>query len=95
MHPMRSRLAPNLRIPKIQFIDHMKLKKRKDQILDDSAFLRKGNKILTGGNKETKCGAETEGKVILRLTHLVIHPMYSHQILTLLWIPRSTWLAGA
>jgi hypothetical protein len=26
---------------------------------------------------ETRCGAETEGKVIQRLPHLEIHPMYS------------------
>jgi hypothetical protein len=38
----------------------MKLKK-KDQSMGDSV-LRRGNKILTGGNMETKCEAETEGK---------------------------------
>ena len=27
-------------------------------------LLRRGNKILTGGDTETKCGAETEGKTI-------------------------------
>jgi hypothetical protein len=30
-------------------------------------FFRRVNKILTGGNMETKCGAETEGKAIQRL----------------------------
>ena len=54
-------LAPKLRI---QFTDHMILKKKEDQSVDVSVLLRKGNKILTGGNTETKCGAETEGKVI-------------------------------
>jgi hypothetical protein len=39
----------------------MKLKKKKNQIVDVSVLLRKGNKILTGGNTETKCGAEIEG----------------------------------
>jgi hypothetical protein len=29
-----------------------------------SLLLRRGNKILIGGNMETKCGAETEGKGI-------------------------------
>jgi hypothetical protein len=29
---------------------------------------------------ETKCGTETEGKAILTLSHLGIHPIYSHQI---------------
>jgi hypothetical protein len=33
-------------------------------------FLERGNKILTGGNMETKCGAETEGKAIQRVPHL-------------------------
>jgi hypothetical protein len=40
-------------------------------------LLRRGNKILTGGNMETKCGAETAGKAIQRLPHLRIHPIYS------------------
>jgi hypothetical protein len=30
--------------------------------VDASVFLRRVNKILTGGNMETKCGAETKGK---------------------------------
>jgi hypothetical protein len=41
----------------------MKLKKE-DQSVDALGLLRKGNKILTGGNMETKCGAEPEGKAI-------------------------------
>jgi len=41
---------------------HMKLKKKKDQSVDALILLRRGNKIITGGNIETKCGAETEGK---------------------------------
>ena len=36
------------------------------------------------------CVAETEGKAIQRLPHLGIHPIYSHQTQTLLWMPRST-----
>jgi hypothetical protein len=40
-----------------------------------SVLLRWGNKILTGGNMETKCEAETEGKAIQRLPHLQIHPI--------------------
>jgi hypothetical protein len=54
-------LAPNFGIPKIQFTDRMKLKKE-DQSVDASVLLRRGNKILTGGNAETKRGAETKGK---------------------------------
>jgi hypothetical protein len=47
------------------------------------------NKILKGGNMETKCGAEIEGKDIQKLNHLGIHPIYSHQTQMLLWMLRS------
>jgi hypothetical protein len=66
-------------IPKIQFIDHMKPKKKEDQNVDASVHFIRVNKILTGGNMETKSGAETEGKAIKRLPHLRIHPIYSYQ----------------
>jgi hypothetical protein len=66
----------------------MKLKKKEDQSVGASV-LRRGNKILMGGNKETKCGADTEGKVIQRLPHLGIHPVNRHKTQTLLWMPRS------
>jgi hypothetical protein len=36
----------------------------------DALVLRRGNKILTGGNTERKCGTETEGKATQRLAHL-------------------------
>jgi hypothetical protein len=67
----------------------MKPKKKEDQNVDASVLLRRGNKILTRGNRETKCGAETEGKAIQRLPHLGIHPIYSHQTQTLLWMLGS------
>jgi len=35
--------------------------------MDATVLLRKGNKILTGGNMETKCGEETEGKSLTQL----------------------------
>jgi hypothetical protein len=35
-----------------------------------SVLLRRGNKILLGGNTETNFGAETEEKAIQRLPHL-------------------------
>jgi hypothetical protein len=41
--------AQKLGIPKIQFTDHMKLKKKEDQNVDVSVLLRRGSKILTGG----------------------------------------------
>ena len=67
----------------------MKLKEKEDQSVDVLVLLRRGNKILTGGNTETKCGAGTEGKAIQRLPHLGIHPIYSHQTQTVLWMPIS------
>jgi hypothetical protein len=67
----------------------MELKKKEDQSVDASLRLRRGNKILMGGNTGTKCGVETEGKAIQRLLHLGIHHIYSDQMQTLLWMPRS------
>jgi hypothetical protein len=67
----------------------MELKKKEGQSLDTPIFLRRGNKILKGGNTETKCGTETEGKTIQILLHLGIYPIYSHQTQTLLWMPGS------
>jgi len=63
----------------------MKLKK-KDQSVDASVLLRRGNKILTGGNMETKYGAETEGKAIQRLPSHIQSPNPS-----LLGIPRGLY----
>jgi hypothetical protein len=67
----------------------MKLKKKEDQSVDTSILLRRGNKIPMEGVTETKFGAETEGMTIQRLPHLGIHPIYSHQTWTLLWMPGS------
>jgi hypothetical protein len=69
----------------------MKLKMKEDQSVDAFVFFRKGNKIFTGANMETKCRAETEGKAIQSLFHQGITPIYSHQNPTLLWIPRNTY----
>jgi hypothetical protein len=41
-------LAQQLWIPKIHFTDHMKLKKKRDQNMNASVLLRRGNKIFTG-----------------------------------------------
>jgi hypothetical protein len=65
----------------------MKLKKKENQNVDASVLLTTRNKILMGGNTETKCRAETERKLIQRLTHLGIHLICSHQTQTLLWRP--------
>jgi hypothetical protein len=40
----------------------MKPKKKEDQNDDASVLLRRVNKVLTGGNMETKSGAKTEGQ---------------------------------
>ena len=59
---------------KNQFTDHIKLKK-KDQSMGALVLLRRGNKIFTGANMETKCGTENERKTIQRLSHLRPHPI--------------------
>ena len=79
-------LVQKFEIPKIQFTDHMKLKKKEEQSVDASVLLRRGNNIPTGGYIKTMCGAETEGEAIQRLPHLGIHAIYSHQPQTLLWM---------
>ena len=63
-------LAQKLRIPKMQFTDHMKFKKKEDQSVDASVLLRWRNKIFMEGYIEKKCGAVTEGKAIQRLPYL-------------------------
>ena len=63
--------------------DHMKLRKE-DQSANTLVLLRRGNRIPMGGNTESKCRTETEGKAIQRLSHLGIHPIYNYQTQTLL-----------
>jgi hypothetical protein len=53
-------------------------------------FLEGGTKYFMEGVIETKCEAETEGKTIQRLPHLVIHPINNHQTQTLLWMPTRS-----
>jgi hypothetical protein len=48
-----------LRVPKIKFTKHMKLKKKENQSI--LILLRRSNKIPMKGVTETKCEAETEG----------------------------------
>jgi len=69
-------------IPKKQLTDYMKLKKKEDQSMHALVLLRRGNKIPKGGNTETKCGEESEGKAIQRLPHLGIY---------FIWRPRHYW----
>ena len=55
-------IGPELRIPKIQITNHMKLKKKEDQSVNTWTLLRRGNKIPMEGLTETQFGAETEGR---------------------------------
>ena len=80
------------RTPKIQFTNHMKPKKKEDQNVSASVLFIRVNKILIGGNMETKCGAETERKKGNPETaYLGIHPIYSSQTQMLLWMPGSAY----
>jgi hypothetical protein len=79
--------AQKLRIPKIQFAKHMKLKKKEDQSVVTSILLRRGNKIAIKGVTETMFGAETERMTIQRLPHVGIHPINNHQTQKLLLMP--------
>ena len=72
-------LSQILRTPKIRFTGHRTLKIRKSKVWVLRFFWE--GEVSTGANMDSKCGAETEGKVIQRLPHhLRIHPKYSHQI---------------
>ena len=84
-------LDKKLRISKIQFAKHMKLKKKEDQSVDTSLLYRMGNKIPMEGVTETKFRANMEGKTIQRLPHLGIHPIYNHQTQKLLHMPGRFW----
>ena len=57
-------IAQKLRISKIQFANHIKLKKKKDQCVGSSFLLRMGNKMPMEGVTEAKFGAEMEGRTI-------------------------------
>jgi hypothetical protein len=80
-------LAQKLRIPKILFAKHKKIKKKEDQRVDTSFLLRIRNKIPMEGVSETKCGVKMKGWTIQRLPNLGIYPIISHQIQTLLHMP--------
>jgi hypothetical protein len=83
-------LAQKLRISKIQFAKHEKIKKREDQHVDASFLLRIGNKIPMKGVTETKFGAKTKGWTIQRLPHPGIHPIINYQTQTLLHMPARS-----
>jgi hypothetical protein len=62
----------------------MKLKKKEVQSVDILVLLRRGIKIPIGGDTETKCGGETDGKGIQRCSYIEIYPIYSYLIQMLL-----------
>jgi hypothetical protein len=76
-------LAQKFRIPKIQFAQHMNLKKNEDQSVDTLILLRMGNKISMERLTEIKFRADAEGMTIQILPHLRIHPLNNHQAQTL------------
>ena len=83
-------LAQKLRIPKIQFAKHKKIKKKENQRVDTSFLPRIGNKKPMEG--VTKFGAKKKGWTIQRLPHLGVHSIISHQTQTLLYMPaRFCW----
>jgi hypothetical protein len=85
-------LAQKLRIPKIQFTKHMKLKKKEEQSVDTSVLLRRGNKIPMEWVTETKFGSEMEERTIQRLPHPGVHPINNHQNQILLWmLTKACW----
>jgi hypothetical protein len=53
-----------LRISKIQFVKHMKLKKKEDKSVDALLLLRMGNKTPMERVTETKFRAEAEERTI-------------------------------
>jgi hypothetical protein len=57
-------LSQKFGIPKIQFTDHMKLKKKEDHNMDILVLLRRRIKIPMGRVTETKFETKIEGKVI-------------------------------
>ena len=54
-------ITQKLRIPPIQSTNHMELKKKEDQSVDASVFLRRKNKIIIGGRGREASGWEREG----------------------------------
>ena len=57
-HDMKCILAQKLRLPKIQFADHMKLKKKEDQSVDTWVLLRKGEQNIHGRSYRDKVLAD-------------------------------------
>ena len=63
--------------------------------MDTSLLLRMGNKIPMEGFTEAKFGAEKEGRIIQRLPHLGIHPIYNHHQTQTIADANKNLLTGA
>ena len=84
-------LAKKLRLPKVQFAKHMKLKYQ-DQSVETSPLLRTGNNTPMEGVTETAFGGEMKGWTIQRLPHPWVQPIIRHYTQTLLDTPaRCCW----
>ena len=81
-------ISPEAQNTQDAITEQMKLKKE-DQSMDTLVLPIRGNKIPTRGDTETNHGSETEGKTMQRLLYLWVHPTYSYQTQTLLWMPAS------
>jgi hypothetical protein len=80
-------LPPKSKNPRLLIKAKEILSENSPENVDTSFLLRMGNKIPMEGVTETKFRAETEERIIQRLTHLGIHPIYNHQTQTLLHMP--------
>jgi hypothetical protein len=81
-------LAQEVRIPKIQFTDQMKLKKKEEKSIDTSVFLRRRNKIPIQRHTEIQ-RQSMEQRLKESSPRDWIHLIYTHQTQTLLWMLES------
>ena len=84
-HDMHSLISVS-EYPRYNFQNAWNSRRRKTKVWILWSFLDREN---MEGVTETKCEAETEGMTIQRLVYLGIHPIYSHQTQTQLWMPTS------
>jgi hypothetical protein len=59
--------------------------------VDASVLLRREEKYSREEIWRQSVEQRVKKKIIQRLPHLGIHPIYTHQTQTLLWMPRSAW----
>ena len=88
IHSLISGLAPKLRIPKTQFTDQMKLKKKEVQSMDISILLRRGSKYPWEEIQRQSVEQRLKERPPRDCPTWVSIP-YSHQTQTLLWMPTN------